>query len=223
MLNNESDSARMERLSIDEVAQKVSTVWDNLTEFSFMEQPRRFNHKSHDYVMEFLQTTMGNSTFSFLDCGVLSCVTFRKLQDAHLNVQYTGIDISSNILGNCKERFPTANWHVMDVRKLTFPDASYDVVHIRHVLEHLPNYDDAIRAVKELRRVAKQWVIICYFIPTGDEELLIEKPSSQGGIVYLNTYNKEKFLAVLENLFSAVTEIWIPDEYRNNQIFVCKV
>lgn len=48
---------------------------------------------------------------------------------------------------------------VADVRKLPFPDASFDVVCAFEILEHLP-FEETEKAIKEIARVAKRTVLV---------------------------------------------------------------
>lgn len=130
----------------------TKSTWKQWDKFSVMEEHFRFNHRSHKYITDFLLKEMRDSLFSLLDYGVVSAVTYKKLQEVRLNVKYTGIDIGKKIIADCRSRFPNADWRIMDVQNLELGDKSYDIVLIRHLLEHLPYYD---KAIKEAKRVAK--------------------------------------------------------------------
>ncbi len=49
--------------------------------------------------------------------------------------------------------------YVADIRVLPFRDGDFDIVTAYEVLEHLP-FEDFERAVAELKRVSRQWVLI---------------------------------------------------------------
>ena len=162
---------------------------------------------------------MNEDEFSLPDCGVLSAVTYRKLQESNLNVAYTGIDIAPQIIDDCRRRFRDVDWRVMDVQQLELPTASYDVVVVRHVLEHLPYYDGAIQ---EARRVCKRFAVFCLFFPLAKEDALAQKTKADGTYHY-NTYGREGFLQLLRKEFTTVTEKMVEDPQRDNQLFICQV
>jgi len=197
----------------------TKSTWKQWDKFSVMEEPFRFNHKSHQYITDFLLKEMGNSPFSLLDCGVLSAVTYRKIQEAKLNVKYTGIDIGKKIIADCRRRFPDIDWRILDVQNLKLDDNSYDIVLIRHLLEHLPYYD---KAIKEAKRVAKKYVLLCLFFPLGNKDEL-RKKIKRGGRYYINKYGKNRFKGSLQKEFSNIQEIYIEDPQRDNQLFICRV
>lgn len=75
--------------------------------------------------------------------------------------QVTGIDISADGIEICRQRGLT-DTHVMDARKLAFPDESFDVITASDVLEHLA---DAPGALREWKRVLKPDGKLIVFVP----------------------------------------------------------
>ncbi|MBU1863735.1 MAG: class I SAM-dependent methyltransferase [Candidatus Omnitrophica bacterium] len=197
----------------------LKSTWQKLIDFTIMERPARFNHPSHQVIIGVLLRVMKRNKFSFLDCGVLSAVTVRKLIRTSLNVTYCGIDISNSVIDNCKKRFPQITWQAMDVQNLKFEDETFDVVLVRHVLEHLPYYDKAIR---EVRRVARKYVLLCLFNPLREVDIL-KQQTKYGGLYHCNVYGRDDFLTCLNGQFSSVEEIYIKDLQRDNQLFICTV
>jgi ubiquinone/menaquinone biosynthesis C-methylase UbiE len=193
-------------------------MWGNLDDFHFMEEPVRFAHPSHDVVTEFLVSSYGANPFSFLDCGVLSAVTIRKLADVPLRAAYTGIDLSAPVVRDCRRRFPETDWRVMDIESLAFPESSFDVVHVRHTLEHLSYYE---RALRECRRVARRHVIVALFLPLGGEDCLERRVTAKGRM-FFNAYGRPAFTAFLSSLFARWREVTVAGPERDNQVFLCE-
>ena len=62
---------------------------------------------------------------------------------------------------------------VADVRRIPFPDQHFGASFVSHVLEHLATVDDAVQAVKELRRVSdgvfivgpRKQMLTAWFVP----------------------------------------------------------
>ncbi|MDJ1134476.1 class I SAM-dependent methyltransferase [Streptomyces iconiensis] len=160
-----------------------------------------------------------DGSFSLLDCGVMSGVTYDDLRRAGLAVDYTGVDMSDSVLADCRERRPEATWRRMNVMDLAFPDASFDVAHCRHVLEHLPYYETAVR---ELFRVARRYVVLCFFIVPSEPERLSRRPALDGsGYVWLNQYAPGPLDHLLRSLATSVEVIDVPEARRPNRVYVC--
>ncbi len=60
------------------------------------------------------------------------------------------LDISPERLAHCQSPEPV----LADVRDIPYPDAWFGAALCSHVLEHLPTVEDALQALRELRRVA---------------------------------------------------------------------
>lgn len=73
------------------------------------------------------------------------------------NFKYKGTDYSQGMIEVCQKEFPEADWEVEDARKLTESDNSWDCVLLMHCLDHVDDYEAAI---KEATRVAKKYVLI---------------------------------------------------------------
>ncbi len=83
-----------------------------------------------------------------LDVG---CATGYTLQAAHdLGLDATGVDISEHAVARCRERGFKAEVGTMD--GVPFPDAAFQLVVMKHVLEHTPRPREALA---EIRRVLR--------------------------------------------------------------------
>ena len=65
--------------------------------------------------------------------------------------------------------------YTADIRDLPFADASYDVVMACEILEHLP-FEDVEKALRELQRVSKKYVLVSIPYASGGFELLLKFP-----------------------------------------------
>ena len=77
-----------------------------------------------------------------------------KLFD-HVNIDYTGIDNSEELIKIAKNNFPEKSFFVGDVLKLPFPNGSFTVIFCWAVLHHLPGKKLRKQALLELKRVLK--------------------------------------------------------------------
>lgn len=71
--------------------------------------------------------------------------------------KYKGTDYSPAMIEVCKQMFPEGIFEVQDARKLTEGDSTWDCVLLMHALDHLDDYQAAIR---EATRVSKKYVCI---------------------------------------------------------------
>lgn len=69
----------------------------------------------------------------------------------------TGLDIASGRIERARERYPHMEFQQGEVSALPFTDGEFDVVTCIEVLEHLT---DPVPALRELMRVARQYVIV---------------------------------------------------------------
>ncbi len=97
----------------------------------------------------------GLSTATVLDVGTGSGVFAEAFVAEALWV--TGIDPSAALLAKARELVPRAVFREGTAEELPFPDASFDLVFLGHVLHET---DDPLRALREARRVAVKRVAV---------------------------------------------------------------
>lgn len=98
---------------------------------------------------------------SVLDVGCGGGIEYESLVSFHPDIRYIGSDFTPEAIQACKELFPGVDFRVDDARTLsTMADASVDVVLIRHTLDHLDRWEDALRAAWRVAR--KELVVILW-------------------------------------------------------------
>ncbi|MEU1090209.1 class I SAM-dependent methyltransferase [Streptomyces sp. NPDC005892] len=195
----------------------TGSLWAQTSDVTHMGEEYRAAHPSHTAVTERIAALHPGAPFEMLDCGVISGVTYRHLLTAGLEVDYTGIDIGEGAITDCRRLYPEARWQQMSITDLAFRDGSFDVVNCRHVLEHLPYYETAVR---ELFRVARRTVVICMFQVPEESEVLLRRETANG-YIWLNRYAAGPFEALLHSLSESVEVIDVPADHRRNQIYLC--
>ena len=73
------------------------------------------------------------------------------------NLTYTGIDITPEMVQFNKEK--GINCIEGSANNIPFEDSTFDVVHTRHVLEHMENF---IKPIDEMIRVSNKLVLISF-------------------------------------------------------------
>lgn len=102
-------------------------------------------------VMETEPTTL-------LDAGCGEGFVVNYLAQRHPEVRMTGVDLSEGAVKYAQEHFGEhATYRTGSLYKLPFSDNSFDTVLCSEVLEHL---DEPNKAVAELKRVARNYVVI---------------------------------------------------------------
>jgi ubiquinone/menaquinone biosynthesis C-methylase UbiE len=95
-----------------------------------------------------------------LDAGCGPATEFEGYQRAGLPMTYTGIDGSERMLAMARRRYPSARLVRGALDAMPFGDRSFDVVLLKHVLEHQPDYRPVIR---EAVRLCRRAVVIDLF------------------------------------------------------------
>ncbi|MDW4909129.1 class I SAM-dependent methyltransferase [Streptomyces sp. ADMS] len=197
--------------------ESTGSLWEQTTDVDYMRKEGRDTHPSYDWLNGRLVELYDDTVVDFLDCGVMSGTTYAKLKDTGLSCNYTGIDIGEPLLESCRSRFPEARWRYMSVTDLSFPSGAFDVVNCRHLLESLPYYETAVR---EMFRVARRHVAICFFQPPRDPEALLRRDTA-GGYIWLNRYSPGPFEDLLAKLSDTVERIDISQGRRTDRMYFC--
>jgi ubiquinone/menaquinone biosynthesis C-methylase UbiE len=102
---------------------------------------------------------------SVLDVGCGAGVGYESLMSAGLESEYVGVDSSAPSIEIARELYPAGDFQVGNATALTsqFGPRSFDVVLVRHVLEHLPDFELAMNeAISVSRRLA---IFVFYLTP----------------------------------------------------------
>ncbi|MDA0215633.1 MAG: class I SAM-dependent methyltransferase [Cyanobacteria bacterium] len=75
---------------------------------------------------------------------------------SHLAEHVVGIDIADSIVELATQRHPCLTAHTDDVRKLSYPDNTFDLIFSNSTLDHFVNPQDLSKAVYELVRVLRK-------------------------------------------------------------------
>ena len=101
----------------------------------------------------------------------------------------TGIDLSARLLAIARAHAPSVDFRQMDLRRLRFPDSSFDGVWVMSVLMHLEK-KEFLPAVAECSRVLKQDGVLYFCLKRGTGEGL-EEDARYGGVQKYFAYYQE--------------------------------
>lgn len=141
-----------------------------------------------------------------LDAACGGAVNYETFTNMGLDIQYTGLDRTPKLLEAARRRYPQIDLHEGYVEEMPFEDGEFDIVILRHILEHLEEGYEV--AVKEALRVASKEVVVVFFLtPTmADDHQLEERPSGDntGYTHWWNTYSWPLFAGFVKPLVSDV-------------------
>ena len=108
-----------------------------------------------------------------------------------------GIDLSDAMLAEANKYFPAGDFRKMNMLAIDFPGNHFDGVWSSGSIYHVPK-KDIVQVISEFARVLKQGGIAAVNFKLGDDEGLMENPSSFGGAPrYFAFYSMEE----MEDLF----------------------
>lgn len=116
------------------------------------------NHPSRKFVASLIQKGE-----SFLDVGCGAGVGYETLSALGLESRYVGIDSSEPSIEVAREFYPDGDFRIGNATSLVseFGIRSFDVVLVRHVLEHLPDFE---AAMNEAICVSRQLAAFVFFL-----------------------------------------------------------
>jgi len=135
-----------------------------------------------------------NPTVADVACG--TCVNWETFKNMGVQCRYTGIDRCQKLLSHAVHLYPNDSLNVQlgYVQDTGMPDDHYDVVIMRHILEHLEEgYESAIR--EGLRIASKELIVVFFLDPSelSEDDVHESEPDDNGCTYFWNTYSWPKF------------------------------
>ena len=138
---------------------------------------------------------------SVLDAGCGKGFVTRYLADQDPTLRLTGVDVRQEAIAFAQDNFPgVARFQTGSLYKLPFSDNSFDAVVCSEVLEYVHDVD---RALQELKRVSRRYVLITapnepYYKWANDFARAIRFGSDPG---HVNFWTHQAFKAVIRKHF----------------------
>jgi SAM-dependent methyltransferase len=217
---------------------KSDAVWHNFkpSDFPTMALGGRRDHPSRAYFYEWLarQARQSAPTLRWCDVGVLSMVDYlnvRRSVDPDLaRVLYVGLEVGAPIAQAARRHLllSTDRIELGDLEDPQLPAKTpdrFDVISIRHVLNHCRYYQIPLRNAFDLLVPGGKLFANLHLKCSADRDHLTERPLPDVPGSYVeNVYAFDKFLRYLSSLFAveAIVELDSRLDGRNkpNQIFV---
>ena len=147
------------------------------------------NHAQKD--RQLMRQRIDESFQTLLDVGCGGCEELKGLREEGSTIDYTGVDVTPRIVDHWKEQ--GVNIVLSEAENLPFEDSSFDVTTARHIIEHIPNFEDPL---SEWIRVTKHKILILFF----------NGPIGPGGF---NTDSHGNNIDIPEGKFSKATDSFI--------------
>lgn len=161
-----------------------------------LEMMRKGNPPSvYKVAAEALDAIPGDNNLTLLDVGCASGYYFEVISTLVGNrFDYTGSDYSDAMLTVARKRYLNTNFLKLDIRHIDLPDKAYDVVLSGAVIEHVKEWEEAIR---ELSRITKFYLIL-HRTPITDEMYHREEKRIYAGVpVFYNRFNKNDLMNLI--------------------------
>lgn len=170
-----------------------------------------FRYLMDNFLKSFDRLFLKNSYKNLLEVGCGEGYLLSHIKDICKNpISLTGIDNSNEIISFAKQQVPQAKLHVASASSLPFNNQEFDIVVTCEVLEHVPEYEQALA---EISRVGSR-----YFIFSVPQEpiwrvlnVLRFKYLADGGNTpgHVNHWSREGFLKLISQHFN-VEEVLTP-------------
>lgn len=181
--------------------------WDyNISEEQMLEWVGDYNAKTKKIAREHVKS---QGYKNILDCGAGLCSEYDGYKSDGYDIDYHAIDTCDKFVDMASKRGINIKHGPMG--NMDYDDASFDVVYIRHVLEHL---NDAYNAMSESVRIAKKEVLIIFFIKPHDT---YEIKRMGHGIPH-NIYSKQEIERRLDTFLRVDHISW--EEVDKNEIIL---
>jgi len=131
---------------------------------------------------------------SILDAGCGLCTELDGYAKANYPIEYIGIDITKRLVEMAKEQ--GINCLHASIEAIPLTDNQVDIVYIRHILEHLSYYQQALQ---EAIRCASKEVLVIFFMPPDNNPEAISYEKDNGYYLYHNKYNLNSLEAFIKN------------------------
>lgn len=138
-------------------------------------------------------------------CGPGGIVTIGLYASLAKNYEIYGIDFLRHNITSMKNRFPNGTFRQADAHKIPYKNNAFDVIFLRHCLEHVKNVE---KVLKEVTRVAKQNAHVHIAVPHPFfEKAMHALVPSHSHVGHERVFSKTKLQKLLNKHHIAVEKI----------------
>ncbi len=172
---------------------------------------------------DYLRSRLDQGEVRMLEIGFGAGIDYRGLERDGLldrpGLDYYGADVTHKFVDHARRHYTHMKPNLIDGYRLPFPDGFFDVVYMRHVLEHQTHYADLLA---EMLRVCRGEVFVIFFIPLSDS------PNDQitfDGTWYNNAYSRlrfDQFIAARGYVAEEVARFHFETGYADDQVLILR-
>ncbi len=136
------------------------------------------------------------------------------------NFDVIGIDSSKNMIEEAKKNAPKAKFEVMDIRRLEFPEKTFDAIICFAVLIHL-NDEECTKVLDKFDEIIKNNGLLVINVMEwikDEKEVFEDEPFNPKYKTYFNRYKKEFFIEYFKNKDYTVLEIIDNPLYNSSKV-----
>jgi ubiquinone/menaquinone biosynthesis C-methylase UbiE len=161
--------------------------WDANVETMMLQFEQWFGDCSSTSRVQARQHIKKQGYKTILDIPCSLGTDFWGFQQDGIAIAYLGIDISPKFVELAlSKHIPVLQG---DIKHIPCKDSSFEVCYVRHILEHMPYYEDAF---DELIRVARSEVLVIFFIRPQEYPDTFSVVLDHNSVLYYNCYNRTK-------------------------------
>jgi ubiquinone/menaquinone biosynthesis C-methylase UbiE len=109
----------------------------------------------------------------------------------------TGIDLSEKMIGEAKRRVPEGKFLLMDIRRIKFPDNSFDGLLSAYSLVYIHS-SEVPQTLREFYRVIRRGGYLLLIVQSGKPNRIVDEPLLKGAKLFLNFFDKLKLRTLTE-------------------------
>lgn len=136
-----------------------------------------------------------------------------------------GIDLSGEMLKIAKAKVPDGKFKLMDMRKLDYPDSTFDGLLVAYSLIHIPS-NEIPATLSGLSRVLKPGGKILILAQKGEPDKIVDEPLKPGEKIFINFFSKERLAKFLTNSgfdIELQEEVPIQDSESMSDTVICVI
>lgn len=102
-----------------------------------------------------------------------------------------GIDNSDEMIRIAEKKVPTVSFLKMDMRKLDFPEESFDGILAAYSIIHIPT-EQIEQVLAQMYRVLKPGGYALFITQVGEPDQVLDEPLARGEKIFMNFFSEER-------------------------------
>ncbi len=175
---------------------------------AFKEKP-----EEREIIFKFIKSLPTNPKILDIGCGTSD---YFYLFQAH-GVEYTGIDLSVEMIKIARKMNPGGKFLVQDMREIDFHEKTFDGVYCFYSLIHLSDVEIQ-KILKKINYSSRETGKLLIGLQEGKGEVYKKSPFSNKGEMYLNLFTQESITIFLNEAGYKVDVVEISTEIDKNKL-----